>query len=733
MSPSTRMNPERGGNTRTPSRRRSHVAGTCRTCKGCRQKKVKCDGQRPKCGACRAKDVDCEYPQDARRTVVRTRKEDIIALQKQVEELKEQMLTQPRQSLSESVSSRLGTVQPEASPTLPQVEQSLPSDATPSSNSYLDVGSGSLVSGGTPLSSRRANRWSIPLPDAASVHSGPRASVAGASQDEGFPSAQQTPGEADSDEDSPQVYGAISLLYDQSSAIKLSTRQNQSNEDSSANDGARDRLIAYAAIYRQEEIALRSSPSLGMNIDFDGVPMDTAMHLLDLHWNRQHLSYLLTYRPAIMDSLINNGPNINKLLLNAIYLQSSLYSDRTSLALDLLSLSTIGTAFYERFKALLANYIDKPTLPTIVALLTCGACLVPRGKQSAGWVYCGMAYRMMTDLGYNLDLKITPESGAGLRLSVIEVEMRRRVYWGAYVNDKFQSLFLGRPPAMPESAGSVSQEYLDSYEEKEEWRPYVDPLGGTLSNPSSNVHIIAYPGRPTYALSTFRCLLQLCRIAAWIIEAFYSTHSPEIPKNSTPPPHQITPHTTYWTLIILTEQAFLDRRRFNFTLDPSDQEESRQMCIEAALQIWKLIEAYKKTFTLRRAQYGISYATYCAVLVLLQQTGQDSNTYFECIQFFWLALLEYQRGCSYGLKRPLRLLKSLMQRLEKVTGSMDVEMTTTNTPDISSFQAEMDSILGQNAGGFQDTDRWNEWWQGGVNQEDTIFGIADDTILGMYM
>ncbi|KEF51710.1 uncharacterized protein A1O9_12345 [Exophiala aquamarina CBS 119918] len=70
------------------------------------------------------------------------------------------------------------------------------------------------------------------------------------------------------------------------------------------------------------------------NVDFDGVPMDMAMHLLDLHWNRLNLIYLQTYRPAIMDSLFNNGPYVSELLLNAIYLQSSLYSDRKGLQLD---------------------------------------------------------------------------------------------------------------------------------------------------------------------------------------------------------------------------------------------------------------------------------------------------------------------------------------------------------------------------------------------------------------
>lgn len=40
---------------------------------------------------------------------------------------------------------------------------------------------------------------------------------------------------------------------------------------------------------------------------------------------------------------------------------------------------------------------------TVVALLICGACLLP-GKQSAGWLFCGMGCRMLEDLGCYLDV-----------------------------------------------------------------------------------------------------------------------------------------------------------------------------------------------------------------------------------------------------------------------------------------------------------------------------------------
>jgi hypothetical protein len=45
----------------------------------------------------------------------------------------------------------------------------------------------------------------------------------------------------------------------------------------------------------------------------------------------------------------------------------------------------------------------------------------------------------------------------------------------------------------------------------------------------------------------------------------------------------------------------------------------------------------------------------------------------------------------------------------------------------------MDSILGHNAISLQDFDQCNGLWLGDVGQDDTIFGIADDSILGVYM
>lgn len=121
-----------------------------------------------------------------------------------------------------------------------------------------------------------------------------------------------------------------------------------------------------------------------------------------------------------------------------------------------------------------------------------------------------MAYRMMVDLGYHLDMPsgIDPEPKNGV--SVIEMEMRRRIYWGAYTSDKFQSLYLARPPGLLLKDGNISKEFLDSYEEMEQWNPGSASISPTVS----------YKGRPAYAISCFQGTLQLAAIAEEIIQHF---------------------------------------------------------------------------------------------------------------------------------------------------------------------------------------------------------------------
>lgn len=211
------------------------------------------------------------------------------------------------------------------------------------------------------------------------------------------------------------------------------------------------------------------------SLDFDGVDPDLGMHLLSLHWNRQHHSFMITYRPAFMRDMACSGPYFSKLLLNAIYYAASKFSPRLELRRDPGDVRTAGWRYRSRVKELLVNALDSSEITTIQALLVMTNSLFALGdERSAAWLYAGMAFRMIIDLGMHVDTQ-SP------RLSDMDLEIRRRVFWAAFgklhsllspllrlvVVDKIQSLYQGRPASLQEFDIRVPLTFNDDFEELE--------------------------------------------------------------------------------------------------------------------------------------------------------------------------------------------------------------------------------------------------------------------------
>jgi hypothetical protein len=162
-------------------------------------------------------------------------------------------------------------------------------------------------------------------------------------------------------------------------------------------------------------------------LDFDGVDPDLGMHLLSLHWNRQHHSFLITYRPAFMRDMACNGPYFSKLLLNAIYFGASKFSPRLEVRKDPDDVRTAGWSYRQRVRELLGSSLDKSDVTTIQALLQMTNSLFALGdERSAAWLYSGLAFRMLIDMGLHVDAKSTR------RFTDEDLEIRRRVFWGAF-------------------------------------------------------------------------------------------------------------------------------------------------------------------------------------------------------------------------------------------------------------------------------------------------------------
>ena len=177
---------------------------------------------------------------------------------------------------------------------------------------------------------------------------------------------------------------------------------------------------------------LEASNYYSQRLDFDGVAPDLAMHLLSSHWNRQHHSFLITYRPLFMRDMACQGPFFSKLLLNAIYLDASRFSSRVEVRSNPADVRTAGWAFRDRFKGYLTTAFEKSEVTTIQALLMMACSLFALGEEkSVAWTYAGIAFRMIIDLGMHFE---TSSSGDSLAPSAEELEVRRRVFWAAFGN-----------------------------------------------------------------------------------------------------------------------------------------------------------------------------------------------------------------------------------------------------------------------------------------------------------
>ncbi|KAJ5332594.1 uncharacterized protein N7506_006377 [Penicillium brevicompactum] len=447
----------------------------------------------------------------------------------------------------------------------------------------------------------------------------------------------------------------------------------------------RKQLMGEAAYQRQLE---------GLNmqhgkLDFDGVDPELGMHLLDLHWNRQHHSFLITYRPAFMRDMATGGPYFSKLLLNAIYFGASKFSNRPDVRRDPDDVRTAGWTFRQRVKELLGGALDRSEITTIQALLVMTSSLFALGdERSAAWLYAGTAFRMIIDLGMHVDATMLSNMR---RLSDEDIEIRRRVFWGAFVVDKIQSLYQGRPTSLQDFDTNVSLTFLDHYEELENWKPFA------------YTNVQSYPGSPAYSVSTFTELCKLSLILNGILNKVYSerssNRSPEellstlrdldakldgwhkaLPDslrfgNSVtevaPPPHVLSLLALYNVLLILLHRPFVAEGHLH-TTEPSIAISSFTTCTAAAARIVKILQAYDHAFSIMRAPYLISYATYVAATIYVRVAAQQrgGSRAHSCLRTC-LEIFQKNQETNWAVRRAKNVILHLMDRMEVDIGSRD--------------------------------------------------------------
>lgn len=124
--------------------------------------------------------------------------------------------------------------------------------------------------------------------------------------------------------------------------------------------------------------------------------------------------------------------------------------------------------------------------------------------------------------------------------------------------------------------------------------------------------------------------------------------------------------TTYHVLNILLQRPFLDGGYLQEGISDSNKRHNEDSCADSALAIWKLVGAYRDTFTLRRAPFLLSYAVYSSVVVMLRRSKTEPERFKGPIAFFLTALSELQRGCNFGLRKPVSIIRDMLNELGEV-------------------------------------------------------------------
>lgn len=177
-----------------------------------------------------------------------------------------------------------------------------------------------------------------------------------------------------------------------------------------------------------------------------------------------------------------NGPYYSDVLLNAILSHSVRWCRADPTIGPLLDPFEGGAQFHQRavsgvLDSLSTGYAGIPTVQTLLLLSAqeCG-----QGNRTQAWLYSGMAFRLLDDLGISIDSR---KYSGSAHLTDEDIETRNRLFWSCYFWDKMISLYFGRAPIMQHSSVSPPRRiceliWFSDYVHVERMNPVADDCSG---------------------------------------------------------------------------------------------------------------------------------------------------------------------------------------------------------------------------------------------------------------
>ncbi|KPM46480.1 hypothetical protein AK830_g220 [Neonectria ditissima] len=226
---------------------------------------------------------------------------------------------------------------------------------------------------------------------------------------------------------------------------------------------------------------------------------DTAVKLSNAYFQNIHTQYPFLHEPTFRAweaAVVSGSAGFDTFISNPV----PLFFLNMVYAVGALLLPSAGYSS-ERLYISAQTYIDhilpRDNLEAIQAILCCAVYSLRSSIGTSHWKLAGLALRQCIDLGYHRNSKRFRSTTDPLRL-----ELRKRVFWCAYVMETQAAVMLGRPQGIPYQ--EVDAEY--PIDVNDSCITDVGIYGTPRSSPSEP------PTNMTAAIHTFRIRRLLSRI-----------------------------------------------------------------------------------------------------------------------------------------------------------------------------------------------------------------------------
>lgn len=193
----------------------------------------------------------------------------------------------------------------------------------------------------------------------------------------------------------------------------------------------------------------KSESRSNSKIDLDSTLSLTAKFLtnefIESYFQNYHTSYPFIHKETFLaqyrDEIPTPTNEIWQILLNTVLALGAWCLHGESSNFDLY--------YYQNAKSYLSSYVfESGSIPLLQALTLLSNYTQKRNKPNTGWNYLGLAVRMAMGLGLYKEFSNWTSKSTNSR-NQLQLEMRRRLWWGLYIFDGGAAITFGRPVNLP--------------------------------------------------------------------------------------------------------------------------------------------------------------------------------------------------------------------------------------------------------------------------------------------